>query len=59
MKTVWHWKNIGKAFLLVILAGFGVAALNLPESIGFLVGMVAGSAVMIFSMIKWDLWHIE
>ncbi len=59
MKTIWNWKNIGKSFLLVILAGFLVGLLPLPETIKFLVGMLAGAAAMLFSISKWELWHFE
>lgn len=59
MKTIWHWKNIGKSFLLVMLAGFLVALLPLTGTVEILVGMLAGAGAMIFSMIKWELWHFE
>ncbi len=59
MKTVWHWKNLGKSFLLVLLAGGFVSLLSLPPVLSFLVGMLAGAVAMMFSLAFWDCWHFE
>jgi|8_EtaG_2_1085327.scaffolds.fasta_scaffold281809_1 xanthosine utilization system XapX-like protein len=63
MKTVWHWKNIGKVWLVVIAAGilFGFVfnAINIPEEISFLLCVLVGFGAMTISLIKWDLWHFE
>ena len=36
VKTVWHWKNIGKAMLALLAAGVIMSILPLPEGIGSL-----------------------
>jgi len=63
MKTVWHWKNIGKAWLFVIAAailfGFIANALELSGEISSLLGFFVGFVAMLFSVVKWDLWHFE
>lgn len=63
MKTVWHWKNIGKAWLAVlastILFAVIAVAIDLPNEIAMLLGVVVGWCAMTFSATKWDLWHFE
>ena len=59
IKTRFHWKNITKAFGLVLLAGVIVGFLRLPSPWGFLVGIIAGAAAMILSVNIWELWHFE
>ncbi len=59
MKTVWHWKNIGKSALLVVLTGVAVGIMQLPQTINFLVSVAVGCVSMLLSLVKWDLWHFE
>ena len=63
MKTVWHWKNIGKALVMVILVAFIgdflTSLFQLPFELSLLIGLVIGNGVAILSLVLWDLWHFE
>ncbi len=58
MKVVLHWKNIGKAFLLITMAGLIVEFTD-PTGYRTLIAMLAGSAAAVVSMAIWELWHFE
>lgn len=61
--TVWHWGNLGKAYLVVLAAAAAVTAvmllLQFTVTLAILTGMAAGPLAMIISMSRWDLCHIE
>lgn len=59
MKTVIHWKEMAKAWALVFLAGAFVGVLQPPPPFDFLVALLAGVGVMMFSLRKWTLFHFE
>ena len=63
MKTVLHWKNIGKAYFVALASALLLAvitvAIDLPDEIAMLLGAVVGWRAMAFSLTKWDLWHFE
>ena len=59
IKTVWHWNNIGKCALVVVMVGAAINLFQLPPPIDFFVGMVGGVVAALFSLSIWDLWHFE
>lgn len=59
MKTVWHWKEIGKSFCVAILVAIIYSCIPLPDEVSFLVGLVVGFISMVLCMAKWEMWHFE
>jgi len=59
MKIVWYWKNIVKAWCVVIISGVLFSLIPIQESISSLLGVIVGFAVMSFSILKWELWSFE
>lgn len=61
MKTVWHWNNIGKMVLVLIVAAILASFVSalLPPSIGFIFGFGIGFGVVMLCMAKWEMWHFE
>lgn len=63
MKTVWHWKEIGKAALVIL----GVAlvwvevtsALDLSEGVAFISGLAVGGVAGVVTLNLFDMFHFE
>lgn len=63
IKTVWHWKNIGKMFAtffaLLPIPVLVTLVLELPISLGMIVGGLWGYVLMLLLMCEWDAYHFE
>lgn len=63
IKTIWHWKNIGKVTFTALLAAVGVAVLVVLTGIGsyagFVLGYVVGVIATAIALDRWEIYHFE
>lgn len=59
MKTVVHWKELGKCALVVLTVGVAIALMQIPGPLGFLVSVAGGVGAMAWSMARWETFHFE
>ena len=63
MRTIWHWNNIFKISVCVLLAAFGwsgiVSAFELSMPISGLGGFIVGMLSYFAAAIKWQAFHFE
>lgn len=59
IKTVWHWKNIGKVSAVLLVVAILWAMVPVSPPVGVLGGMVIGSIATMICLDRWDCWHFE
>ena len=55
MKTVWIWKNVCKAFLVLLLVGIVAALFHVPPALGVLIGVAVG----LWTAERWEPFRFE
>lgn len=63
VKTHFHWKNLGKVFLICFLLGAALFLIfimvEIPPTIAALIGIVVGVGAATICSNHWTLWHFE
>lgn len=62
MKTVWHWKEVGKAVLGLIVGSIAITSAAVWLGVGgfsFLLGCVWGLIWGNIALARWEMYHFE
>lgn len=64
IRTVYHWKNIAKALVVLLAAAVGNGLVckwvGLENgAIAVLWGLLVGMGSMMFALARWECWHFE